>query len=192
MDIKFIDNNLIDNNLNIIIELFNILNLKITNYNDLFSLSITQNILKEKNVINTYYNLIPKIKKHYKSHKLTCLHKNSLDKQKFPAVNFLRQILKINKLKLKSNIKQKYINKNYKMYTIYYTIESLKNTNIISNNETYSKDLNETQSENSIESLSDINSNQISKNNDKIVENTSNYIHKMKNIYILKPFKLKI
>ena len=32
---------------------------------------------------------------------LTCLHKNSKDKQTFPEINFIRQILKCNKLKLK-------------------------------------------------------------------------------------------
>ena len=32
---------------------------------------------------------------------LNCLHKNSLSKQRYPAVNMLRQILKCNNIKLK-------------------------------------------------------------------------------------------
>ena len=47
---------------------------------------------------------IDKLKKKYNSHKLTCLHKNSLDKQQFPSINLIRQILKCNKLKLKPKI----------------------------------------------------------------------------------------
>ena len=31
---------------------------------------------------------------------LNCLHKNSLEKQKFPAVNMLRQTLKCNNIKM--------------------------------------------------------------------------------------------
>ena len=34
----------------------------------------------------------------YKSSKLTCLHKNSTNKQKFPIINFVRQVLKCNGL----------------------------------------------------------------------------------------------
>ena len=109
----------------IIKSLLNILNKDIKSLNDLFDLKISQSLLKKKEIIDSLIILIPELKKQYKTHYLTCLHKNSLEKQKFPAVNLLRQILKANNLKLKSNIIQKY-SKVKNSYEIYYTIEPIK------------------------------------------------------------------
>lgn len=80
--------------------IFSILNYTVENEDDLLNLNIDSNILKNQSLIQELYNCIPDFKKKYKSNALTCLHKNSLDKQKFPAVNFIRQILKCNNYKL--------------------------------------------------------------------------------------------
>ena len=56
--------------------------------------------LKDKNLIDKLYSLQDKFKSDYNSSSLTCLHKNSINKQKFPAINFIRQILKCNNYKL--------------------------------------------------------------------------------------------
>ena len=69
---------------------------------DLLNISLDLDILRNPEKINELNSLIPLAKENnYNSNSLTCLHKNSLQKQKFPAINFLRQILKCNKYKLK-------------------------------------------------------------------------------------------
>ena len=78
---------------------FSILNYNIDSDEDLFNIKIEADRLKDTNLINKFYKSIPDFKKDYKSNSLTCLHKNSLNKQKFPAVNFIRQILKCNNYK---------------------------------------------------------------------------------------------
>ena len=122
------------NNINIINNIFKILNHNITNINELYSIKISQEILKNKSIIIKFNNLIPVIKHNninYKTDKLTCMHSNSLNKQKFPGVNFLRQILKQNNLKLKSNIITKNYSNKRKQYDIYYTIEPIQNIKLI-------------------------------------------------------------
>lgn len=81
--------------------LFELLNISVSNYNEIFSIIIDFETFKNEDIINNFYNKISDYKKKYNSNALTCLHKNSLDKQKFPAINFVRQILKCNNLKLK-------------------------------------------------------------------------------------------
>ena len=85
----------------LLFELLKIIDIDISKKEDLINIVIDQNSLKQQHIIEKYYKLIPELKKKYNSEMLTCLHKNSLKKQKFPAVNTLRQILKCNKLKLK-------------------------------------------------------------------------------------------
>ena len=76
------------------------LDLNVNNLDDLFSLTISQDKLKDKELINKLYEKIDDLKIFYNSNMLTCLHKNSLHKQKFPALNMLRQICKCNGLKM--------------------------------------------------------------------------------------------
>ena len=75
-------------------ELLEIINIK--NIDTLDNYTFERDILLDKDVIESYYKLIPKLKKKYSSNILTCLHLNSIKKQKFPAINMLRQILKCN------------------------------------------------------------------------------------------------
>ena len=92
---------------NLMIELFKILKKDVAKDNNknldkrlLCNIIIDQEELKDSEIIVKFRNLIPKFKKYYNSNMLNCLHQNSGDKQKFPAVNMLRQILKCNNLKL--------------------------------------------------------------------------------------------
>ena len=80
-------------------ELLKIINHKLEN-KEISDIIIDQEQLKQRDIILKFRKLIPKLKKHYNSEMLNCLHKNSLSKQKFPAVNMLRQILKCNDYKL--------------------------------------------------------------------------------------------
>ena len=59
------------------------------NYNEL-----DRDLLLNKAIQDEILKLVDTAKKICKTSKLTCLHNNSRIKQRFPAINFLRQILK--------------------------------------------------------------------------------------------------
>jgi hypothetical protein len=65
----------------------------------------------------------------YKTGTLTSLHKNNNDKQKWPQVNILRQLLKCNKLRLKPFTKSNGYNKSTGKKNVirFYRIEKLEN-----------------------------------------------------------------
>ena len=81
-------------------ELFSILGHKIETDNDLLNITFDSDSLKDVQLIDKLYSFQDRFKSNYNSSSLTCLHKNSLNKQKFPAINFIRQILKCNNYKL--------------------------------------------------------------------------------------------
>ncbi len=81
-------------------EIFNIFDIECNNEQQLLNITLDFDNLKNIENISKLYNLIPKYKEIYNSNFLTCLHTNSTNKQKLPAVNFLRQILKCNNYKL--------------------------------------------------------------------------------------------
>ena len=82
-------------------DIFDVFEIPIQCENDLFNITLDFDTLKHPDVITKLYKLIPKYKEKYNTNLLTCLHKNSTNKQKLPAINFIRQILKCNKYKLK-------------------------------------------------------------------------------------------
>ena len=85
----------------LITEMFGIIGFTCNNEHDLFNIIIDMDILKENTTIQKLYALIPKFKLKYNTSFFTCLHENSIEKQKLPAVNFIRQMLKSNNYKLK-------------------------------------------------------------------------------------------
>ena len=87
-----------------ILKLLSLLNINCNSIEELINKTIEQELLRGSNIIEKYYEMIPELKKHYNSEMLNCLHKNSLKKQKFPAVNMLRQVLKCNHLALTPKI----------------------------------------------------------------------------------------
>ena len=90
--------------LNILKDLFNVINIRIDSVSDLLNIEIDRLVLLEdpfysyainyKKIIKKKYNKI------YSSNYYNFTHNNSITKQKFPSINLLRQILKSNKLKL--------------------------------------------------------------------------------------------
>ena len=104
------DNNK-DNRL-LLIKLLKIININIDSIDQIDHLQIDREILKDKKVIEKYYDLIPELKKIYNSDMFSCLHKNSLEKQKQPGVCMLRQILKANNFKMIPKIYNLGYNKN--------------------------------------------------------------------------------
>ena len=87
-------------NFKLIQEIFLVIKKDIDRREDLLDLSLNHKYLRNEEFKSEMIKLIPKLKKKYKSHNLTCLHSNSLDKQKFPVINMIRQILKCNRLRL--------------------------------------------------------------------------------------------
>jgi hypothetical protein len=87
-------------NLEIIKKMFSIINITIENLEDLELVELDRDLLLKEPINNEFSKLIDSSKKVYNSSKLTSLHKNRLEKQKFPAINLLRQILKCNNYKL--------------------------------------------------------------------------------------------
>lgn len=89
-----------NSNFDLIKDIFNIIEKPINNEVDLLNTTLNQKYLRNEKFKEKIITMIPKLKQKYKSHKLTCLHKNSLEKQKFPTINMIRQILKCNNFKL--------------------------------------------------------------------------------------------
>ena len=87
--------------LNLLRLLLKVINIEMTSRETLNGTSFERDILLTEDVIHKYYGMIKKLKTTYTSDILTCLHVNSILKQKFPAINMLRQILKCNNFKLK-------------------------------------------------------------------------------------------
>ena len=72
-----------DQKIEILTELFRMLGNNISKLDDILELNVKQDTLKNKKIINHYYNMIPKLKKYYNSDMLNCLHKNSLENKNF-------------------------------------------------------------------------------------------------------------
>ena len=113
----------------LLVELFDAIDIKVKTREDLLNIILRQDTLKDRNLIEELYRKAPNLKSFYNSSKLTCLHKNSLDKQKFPAVNMYRQLLKCNNLKMEPYVVSKGYNKysGKKIVERFYRIKELKN-----------------------------------------------------------------
>ena len=78
------------------LELFRLLGYHIYEQNDLLDVMIMRDKLLEKTTNKILLDKVPELKKVYNTGYLSCLHDNSIYKQKWPAINLLRQILKCN------------------------------------------------------------------------------------------------
>ena len=108
-------------------DIFSALEINIKERNDISNIILKQDTLKSKTLISDLNEKVPNLKSYYNSSKLTCLHKNSLDKQKFPAVNMFRQILKCNSFKMEPYVISKGYDKfsGKKLVERYYRIRDL-------------------------------------------------------------------
>ena len=95
------ENNNSEKKLELLQSLLKVINIEMTDRETLNGTSFERDILLTEDVIHKYYSMIKKLKTTYTSDILTCLHVNSVLKQKFPAINMLRQMLKCNNFKLK-------------------------------------------------------------------------------------------
>ncbi len=88
----------------LIIEMFQKLKILITEFDDLYDIEIPRTLFLTPSLVDDFLEFIPRLKKIYKSSKLTCLHKNSRNKQKFLVINMIRQVLKCNNIRMKSKL----------------------------------------------------------------------------------------
>lgn len=115
------------------IKLFTVLGYNIKSKNDLLDLTIPREKLLDNTLLKDIQNAISDVSKKYKSSKLTCLHKNSTNKQKFPIINFIRQVLKCNNLYLKPLVLCRGYNKSNgkKIIDRYFKIININDINYI-------------------------------------------------------------
>ena len=118
--------------IDLIKEMLTALHIKFDNTEELYGLVIERDLLLVEEVSNHLLSFQDKIKESgYKTGTLTSLHKNNNDKQKWPEVNILRQLLKCNGIKLKPFTKSNgYDKKTGKKNVIrYYRFEKLEESN---------------------------------------------------------------
>ena len=84
-----------------IVSILAVLGITIKTEQDLFGVLIHRDDLLRVDIEQRLAEFVDTLKEKYKSSMLNCLHKNRDDKQKFPAINLVRQILKCNGYKLK-------------------------------------------------------------------------------------------
>jgi len=108
-------------------ELLKPININVNKIEQSVGTIIKYETLRTPEIIEKYNQIIPKLKEIYKSSSLNCLHTNKESKQKFPAVNTLRQILKCNNLLLQPKILCKGYNKTTgkKIIERYYIINKM-------------------------------------------------------------------
>jgi hypothetical protein len=94
-------------------ELLQLINITINSFDDLNNLTFDRSILTNPEINNKYLEFRETMKGTFHSSYLTCLHNNSHLKQKYPAINMLRQVLKC----LGYNLKPKVINLGYNKQT---------------------------------------------------------------------------
>jgi len=90
--------------LDLLLEIINIINFKVSNINDIANITFDRDFLKQKSIQDKIIDFIPKLRKCYNSGYLTGLHSNAKEKQKNLGINILRQILKCNYLNMKPKV----------------------------------------------------------------------------------------
>ena len=95
---------IVDKSVNLLKKLLNHINVTFKDKQELEEVTISRDVLLTQQIQDVFQTYQNELKEHgYKSGKLTSLHKNNV-KQKFPAINMLRQILKCNGILMKPKI----------------------------------------------------------------------------------------
>lgn len=112
--------------LDILKDLFSVLNIKITSKYDLINIEIERSVLLQEPFYSYTFQYKKNLKKIYHSSKYNCVHSNSEKKQKFPSINLLRQILKSNQLRLHPHyVSYGYDENKHKIVKRFFTIKPL-------------------------------------------------------------------
>ncbi len=119
-----------DESFKIIQEMLSLININVNDINSLEGLNINRENLLSTNIINLFQSKKNDVKElGYSSSKLTSLHSNNNEKQQFPGINMLRQLLKCNNFKLKPYVKSMGYDKSSgkKIVYRYYIIHKINN-----------------------------------------------------------------
>tara|TARA_Y100000816_G_C26006786_1_gene526228 strand:+ start:499 stop:873 length:375 start_codon:yes stop_codon:yes gene_type:complete len=112
---------------NEIIEVLKLCNIVIDNENQLQGQLIPRDILLSDKTYELVKEKIPNLKKKLSSSSLTALHKNAKQEQKWPLLNFVRQVLKTYNYNMKPIRKADgYTKEGKKKYKRLFIIEKLK------------------------------------------------------------------
>lgn len=84
---------------------------------------IDRELLISQDTVKKFYNRADELRKIYSSDRLTSLHKNALDKQRYPAINLLRQILREHDYRLVPHVVNKGYDGKTKIVERYFSIE---------------------------------------------------------------------
>ena len=96
-------------------------------FDGLDGLLIERNILLDNNRYELVKKMIPELRKIYSSSFITSLHINAEKKQKWPLINIVRQILKINNYSMRPFRKSNgYDNNGKKKVIRYFRLEKIK------------------------------------------------------------------
>ena len=82
----------------LLLRIFKILNYEVNSIKELTSITLQREMLRGKQITEKILELVPELREVYNSSYLTCLHDNSIYKQKNPVINLVRQVLKCNHL----------------------------------------------------------------------------------------------
>lgn len=85
-------------------KVLNRVNIVFSTLPDLHNQIISRDVLLDKKVIESLLGLRSALKSHYHSDMLSCLHANSAQKQRHPAVCMVRQLLRANGMRLTPRI----------------------------------------------------------------------------------------
>ena len=110
-----------------IVEILNKCSINITNIDNLDGVLIERDLLLNNERYNEIQKYIPELKKVFSSSCMTALQSNALSNQKWPLINFVRQILKNINYKLTPVRKcDGYTKDNKKKYKRFFLIEKYK------------------------------------------------------------------
>lgn len=118
----------------IILNLFKTININIKNINELKGVTIERDVFLDAKKYDSFLPQIKELKQYLSSSSLTGLQDTAKEKQRFPLLNIVRQVLKIYYLKMipirKADGYEKSGKKKYKRF---YFIESIEGNTATSN-----------------------------------------------------------
>ena len=79
-------------------------NVSFSSLPDLHNQIIPRDMLLDKKVVEALLGFRDVLKTHYHSDMLSCLHANSAQKQRYPAINMVRQLLRANGMNMQPRI----------------------------------------------------------------------------------------
>lgn len=111
----------------VLIDFFNKCGLECKSLKELSGKQIPREVLLDTILYNNLYDSISELKDIYSSTKTTCLQSSAETNQKWPLLNLVRQILKLNKFNLIPNrVSDGYAKDGKKKYRRYFLVKEME------------------------------------------------------------------